>query len=589
MKSVHLIMTASIACYLVFSSCHKEGRSPGTENPPPDKMVTAGLQGRVLDENGLPVKDATVTSGTAVTTTDVDGVFRFGSIQIAERFGFVKVVKTGYFTGSRTIVSNANAMNFVRIDLIPKVSAGSFSAVSGGNVPLPSGGSVSFATNTIVNATSKAAYTGTVHVYAAYLDPTDENIGKHMPGDLRGIDKSNKETGLQSFGMMAVELEGDGGEKLQIASGIATSGKPTLTMPIPAALQAGAPSSIPLWHFNDSTGKWMEEGTATRSGNNYIGQVGHFSFWNCDAPCAIINFQVHLKDQNGNPVAYGNLEFASETAGTRFGQTDSAGYAQGWIVKGQTIALTVKDDCGNVLYTKSIAPATADIDLGTISVTLSKSLLTLTGTAVDCSRSLVADGFVNALVDGLIYRGSVANGHFTLPVHRCSILDTDIKLAAGDLSSLQLGEERTVSLSSGNQDVGELTACGKSFDQYVRYTINGISHYITSPSDPLAVYQIDGGFQIALDDGNSDPACFIQFNALNAGDFPVASLELGTGNNVFYHSSTTTGGAKSVNGTITRFGETKGYIEGNFSGTVVLVGTLKSYPVSGSFKVIRNF
>ncbi len=58
--------------------------------------------------------------------------------------------------------------------------------------------------------------------------------------------------------MLVVELEGAGGEKLQIAPGH----KVKLNMNIPQSLLASAPQNIPLWYFDETDGKWKEEGSA---------------------------------------------------------------------------------------------------------------------------------------------------------------------------------------------------------------------------------------------------------------------------------------------------------------------------------------
>src|ERR1700742_2255235 len=118
-----------------------------------------------------------------------------------------------------------------------------------------------------------------------------------MPGDLRGIGSDGNETALQSFGMMDVEMVDDAGNKLQIASGQQAS----LTFSIPDTLLSLAPATIPLWYFNDSSGRWIQQGSAVKQGNTYVGQVGHFTYWNCDAPMGTVNFKVHVIDQFGNP------------------------------------------------------------------------------------------------------------------------------------------------------------------------------------------------------------------------------------------------------------------------------------------------
>ena len=49
-------------------------------------------------------------------------------------------------------------------------------------------------------------------------------------------------------------------------------------MPAPA----NGPSSIPLWHFNETYGIWVQQGIATKKGTIYEAEVNHFSTWNLD-------------------------------------------------------------------------------------------------------------------------------------------------------------------------------------------------------------------------------------------------------------------------------------------------------------------
>jgi hypothetical protein len=459
LKKPLLTLTVAIlaASLIGLIACNKYSASSNStsvgNNIPPEVTITASLQGRVVDESGLPVEGAAVTSGSSSTTTDVNGVFTFTNISLSSRFGFVKVTKTGYFTGSRSIITNA-ASNYVSIQLMPRISSGTFQAATGGVIPVPAGDTAAFPAAAVVNAATNAAYTGTVHVFATYLDPTDPNIYKYMPGDLRGIGSDGKETALQSYGMLAVELEDDAGNKLQIAS----AQKATLTWAIPASLQSTAPASIPLWYFNDTTGRWIQQGAATRQGNNYVGQVSHFSFWNCDAPVATVNFKVKLKDQYGNPLPYTLVKMVSATWGTAPGYTDSIGFVQGLIPKGQTLTMQVMSECGNVLAGANVGPALADQDLGTIVVTENFAQLTLTGKVVDCSGNAVDSGFVNAWVDGLTYRGMVVKGAFTLPVNRCFNTTVSIPLTALNYATTLSGSA-SISAASGKVDAGTITAC----------------------------------------------------------------------------------------------------------------------------------
>lgn len=577
-----------LAGLITMIACHKSADAGNSSNPntvQPDQLVTASLQGRVLDENGLPVKGAAVTSGTTTTTTDVNGIFRFSNIQLYSRFGFVSVTKPGYFTGSRTIVTNPGAVNFVRIDLLPRVSKGSFVASAGGTVTIQTGNTVTFAGGTVVNAVTNAVYSGNVKVYATYLDPTDASGSNHQPGSLRGITTDKKEMSLQSFGMLTVELEGDAGEKLQIASGKMAN----LTTSIPVSLQTSAPTTIPMWYFNDSTGKWMEEGSATRQGNNYVGQTGHFTWWNLDVPYTPFVFKATLIDQHGNPLPYSHVAvvYDQSTDIAYQGYTDSSGFIQGYVPKGGTYVMQVYDDCNNVIGGANFGPVLTDQDLGAITININNAPLTITGSVVDCNNNPVANGYVNVFLEGLNRRAVVTNGNFTLSINRCSAASAQAALTPDDLGASQQGAVTSVTVTTGNVNVGQLSACGVSSDQYIIYTAEGVTYTVSSPTGYFE-YLPSGTtlpFPVKFNgSGNSIGVGFYIPEFAGVGNYnSIGVAFFDGGGNVYSTGSTTT-----MQYSVTEYGPVDGFITGTFIANLTKNSSSNLYAVTGSFRFKRT-
>jgi hypothetical protein len=454
-----LIITA--AMILIAVACNKNSSTGTTTNSnpnniPAEQIVTASVQGRVVDENGIPVEGAAVTSGTAAATTDVNGVFSFSAISMSSRFGYVEATKSGYFTASRSIITNGGASNYINIQLIPQSAVAYFSAPVGGSIVIQTGDTVSFGDSAVVEASSKAAYTGTVNVYTTYLDPTDSLLYNKMPGDLRGIGSNGYETALQSFGLADVILRDASGNALQIASGKTA----VLTWTIPASLQGTAPATVPLWYFNDTTGRWIQQGTAIRSGNTYVGQVSHFTWWACAQTVSTVNFNVTFKDQFGNPLAYAYYIIQSTTMGTQGGFTNSSGFAQGLIPKSASLTIKVISQCGTLLGGVNVGPALSDQTLGTITVTTIGGLLTLTGTVVDCNNNPVDSGYVSTIIDGLNYKATVKNGVYTLAVNRCFSQPITVSLTPVDLTTQLQGTPLSLQqIVDGKDSVSQLAAC----------------------------------------------------------------------------------------------------------------------------------
>lgn len=334
--------------------------------PPPAITVTASVAGNVSDLNNAPVSGALVAAGASTTTTDANGQFTLRDIQLYKDAGFVKVTKAGYFTGSRTFLVNGNTTNNIKIQLIPKTISGTITSSSGGNVDVTGGVKINFTAGSFVNAAGNTAYTGDVAVAGYYLNPADANFREYMPGDLRGVSTTNKEGILKSFGMLSVEMNETGGQKLQLAEGKTA----TISIPIPSALQAAAPATISLWYFDETKGIWNEEGTATKLSTNYVGIVSHFSFWNAGEQGARVQLDATLKWDSTAGLALINklVTITSVNFGTTKGYTDNNGKLSGLVPANENLVMKVFDTCSAPVYSKNIGPFSANTYLGTIAV-----------------------------------------------------------------------------------------------------------------------------------------------------------------------------------------------------------------------------
>lgn len=564
---------------VIYISCQKSD-TPGIDdyNIYKPELVTADISGRIVDENQLPVSDATVKAGSVSINTDASGTFRLANLSVDKHAGSITVEKAGYFKAVKTIVVTPNKDNIVSLQLIKKTVTGSFSGASGGNVTLPSGGRVVFSSNAIVTDGTTTAYTGTVAVSAFFINPEATNFQEIMPGTLRGITTGNEETGLQSFGMMAVELNGTGGEKLQLAKG-KTAG---ITFPIPASLRASAPATIPLWSLDEETGLWKEEGIATRQGNDYIGEVGHFSYWNCDAPFKVIDFTATIKTQSSG-LADAKVVISAAGADSLlagFGYTNGEGIVSGKIPANRNLTMKVYDKCGTLLHTQNVGPLNANTDLGVITMTSNAQQITISGTVVNCNAAAITNGYVTINVEGIYYRNNLTNGAFGFSFIPCSNAPATASVVAYDVAGNQSSETITIPISGTTVNTGQLVACGNTLDQYINYTINGASYSING-IDSLIGYrgqQSDQTIISGFSDNNRG------FDLTFAGGPTPGLKEL----KMFFISEGTNMYLKDGNATvnITQYEDTQGgYIAGNFNANAKDTLSTIIYPVTCTFRV----
>ena len=443
---------------LVLGSCQKQVEYVGTPDVPPilPNPVTSNLQGNVFDENGQPAAGVTVKVGSATVTTDNSGYFRINGAALDKNQSVVTASKAGYFKAYRTFAATS-ATNQVSIKLVKRDVAGTVDGAAGGDATLSNGSRVTLPAGGVVDAASGAAYTGPVKVYAAYIDPSATDIAQTVPGSFMANDKDGRRVLLTSYGMMAVELEGSNGQKLQVKSGLSA----TLTTAIPASAQASAPPTIPLWYVDETTGIWKEEGSATKVGNTYVGNVPHFSFWNADLPnSSLVNLTLNFVGSNGQPMPYvrvrisrGNTPFAT------YGYTDSTGQVSGLVPANEMLVLTVQDNCGAAAYTQNIGPFTAATTLPPITVTPGSQQTVLSGTLVNCNNAAIANGTVLVTIGNQHYAfGTNASGVFSGNVLACSG-GTSISIIGIDSSYTVQSNPATVTFTAGATSAGTIQVC----------------------------------------------------------------------------------------------------------------------------------
>lgn len=581
------------AASLFIASCQKELSSGFTITETPPDLVTkinSAVSGFVTDEADAPVNGAVVQFGGASASTDKYGYFEIKNVQAVKHAAVVTVIKPGYFNGIKTFIAAQGKSGFFRIKLLPKTNQGNFDAATGGTVTLANGLAVSFPANAVKLA-SGGAYGGQVNVAAQWLNPASADLNRTMPGDLRGLDSLGFIKTLTTYGMAAVELTGASGELLQVADGK----KATLTFPIPASISGTAPANIPLWSFNETLGLWKQEGNAVKSGSNYVGQVSHFSFWNCDVPNNYVQFNCTVKNDDGSavPGAAVKISVVGDPQRAGWGYTDSSGYTGGAVPNNSQLLLEVFSNysCGTPVYSQAFTTTNQDVSLGIITIPAA-NVATVSGNVINCTAAPVTNGYVIMLKDGIGYRYEIASdGSFSFTTALCTGT-ASIQLVAEDVDALQSGTLQNLTISSGSNAAGTLSACGTSIEQYIYYNINGTDYSITYPGDTIAHYvntqttfpvsAVWGG-RFNSGAGNSVNFSFAQSNIV-AGS--VQSL------NSFYasqipDSSNALTGSPVVN--ITEYGVIGQFIAGNFNCTVTSgppPGT--TYNVTCQFRVRRS-
>lgn len=578
---------------MIFFSCKRATNYiPSTDNNV--QTVKADLFGQIIDESGIPIIGAIVKTSTHTFITDSNGVFQFVGIQTSKERTVLEVSKENYFKGYRTMYIVPNEDNFTRIILVEKKNPANFNAASGGTINVNGGGSITFKANSIVNKNTGVPYNGNVTVYSTWIDPTSSKLGDLIPGALRGFNTNGEEKLLQSYGMVGAELFDDTKQALQIASGYTAQ----ITFPIPGPLATTAPANIPLWYFDETNGMWKEQGNAQVQGGNYVGNVSHFSFWNCDYPATLVQLEAIVKNTNGTPIANAKVRITNTAnSTTAYDYTNSSGKVKGAVPQNANLKMEIfVDDCNILLYSQNFNTTTTPCFLNDITVAIPPSnQANISGTILNCTNSIVKNGYLTIKInnDTKILKAS-SNGNFA-----CSMIVCNVPLTAGitayDADKNVFGATNNFAIISGNNNIGNLSACGNTFSQFIEwhYTINGI---LTNFTVTDALGYCDGGYNggsLLNVVGGGDT--ITQHCAISLAFYGQPSL---SGNHYLKIFSDHLDTDLNVDTTysylnsiipvsLTKYDIVGGLIEGSFEGTVLGLNIPSRY-VYCNFKVIRT-
>ncbi|SPL72598.1 hypothetical protein KPC_3776 [Acinetobacter stercoris] len=240
--------------------------------------------------------------------------------------------------------------------------------------------------------------TGKISVDFTPWDITANDLNA-MPANGVAKDKSGKIVNLISAGMISATFKNAAGQELQLARN--KTADIQMDLPLKSinnqAMKAGV--SIPMWHFDEAQGLWVEEGTGyvvdsdkSSTGLAVTAKVSHFSTWNWDykfvasgsvfvqcqskgvgVPCNVVA-KVTLEDGSGFTKAN-----SLPAEGTTIVNMPAKGSIH-WTAKdvtGQLVAEKTSGTAGNVI-----------IDLGIPTTENLVKCILADGTAVACSGKI---------------------------------------------------------------------------------------------------------------------------------------------------------------------------------------------------------
>ena len=254
------------------------------------------IAGLVSLVDGEELADVDIKAAGLTTTTDSRGIFMLEDVPA----GTVNVLvdEPGYTRGHRRVVVEDGQSRTISLKVLPKQTMSLPDASAGGVVTGPDGVQLTFPAGAFRDANGDPV-SGSVDVLYALVN-TSANMAA-APGGMIAA-QSDDELPLESFGMVDVTFA-------QNDQPLSFDGTAELSFPLYAGQGFSNGETVGLYSFDEAAGVWRQEGQGTVQDGQFVADVDHFSWWNCDEPLSDkSSITGVLLRADGDPVANTNVD-----------------------------------------------------------------------------------------------------------------------------------------------------------------------------------------------------------------------------------------------------------------------------------------
>jgi len=285
---------------ILLTACGGGSSSSSGTTPTPPPPQTGTVSGTVISATtGAAISGATLRAGTTTVTSAADGSYTLPA-DVSER-AIISISATGFAETYKIARLTTGPTLALEVQLVPTGVTQSVTVAAGGTVTVrESSAQITIPAGALVS-TAGGTPAATVNVSLTPINPAiDSSV---MPGDFTAVlSGSTAPVPIESFGALNVDARDASGTRYTLAAG------QTATLRIPlGTLSAAPPPTIPLLIFNETTGLWVEEGTATLAGTAqnrfYTGTVTRFGSWNADQALNTVLVTGCVRDTANQPVA----------------------------------------------------------------------------------------------------------------------------------------------------------------------------------------------------------------------------------------------------------------------------------------------
>ena len=457
---------------LTIISCRKELNitTPEVVVDPVDTEYITNVNGIVTDERGQVIADAYVVINGIVANTDETGYFSFKdvSLNVDGEIIFVQIDK--FCDSYKIIKPKLGHTAYAHILVAPTKEIGSFdSAIAKDIIINDQGAAISVPAQTVIQSDGNN-YNGNVRIFSYNLNPNEVFPSLFTPGNFKGIDKVGNEVQLEILGMSKIKLYSDSDQELFLSNGSATQ----ITLPIyPDAINA-APDNIVLWSFNENLGIWTEEGTAQKSGANYIANTNLTGWIAIANPYETIELTMQLKNSNDYNLTENQIIITNDqNIAIAQAYSDNNGFVKIDVPKNTELYLNYfLSHCFEKVEGTYLGNYGATEDIGILEVDISQGYFELIGNVKDCDGNVPKDAYILLRNNQLSWIANI-NDDGSFQTMNLSCGGDNLAVQMIDNLSPERSEIFTINPQiNQNYNLQDVSIC-KLYGDYFEYSVNG--------------------------------------------------------------------------------------------------------------------
>ncbi|MCS6303847.1 MAG: carboxypeptidase regulatory-like domain-containing protein [Nitrospira sp.] len=286
------------------AACGGEDAPPAAPPPSPNGTIT----GRVIASDGSGgIANATIEAGSARASSGADGSYTL-AVPAADRT-VVRVDADGFAENFRITRVQAGQSTSLTIQLLKDGVTQNVAIATGGTVTVPNSSA-----QIVLPPNGLIPQSGASPAANVMVSVTPINVAtttSDMPGDFTASTNGSIAQ-IESFGAMLIDVRDSNNARYSLAPGNTSTIRIPVSTRTPSTPSTNVPSTIPLFYFDGSTGRWIQDGQATLVTNGsdryYEGSVTRFSYWNADLVMETIFVSGCVKNASGQLVANAIVE-----------------------------------------------------------------------------------------------------------------------------------------------------------------------------------------------------------------------------------------------------------------------------------------